>query len=83
MSIEVIKADITDFSGIVNLSEMFTKDYWIDTLKNAGKGLLNELTDGLQELGKSLLDWAITPAHLNLQNPAKQLSEKNKNREDR
>ena len=76
-----IKADITDFSGIVNLSEMFTKDYWIDTLKNAGKGLLNELTDGLQELGKSLLDWAITPAHLNLPNPAKQLSEKNKNRD--
>lgn len=76
-----IKADITDFSGIVNLSEMFTKDYWIDTLKNAGKGLLNELTDGLQELGKSLLDWATTPAHLNLQNPVKQLSEKNKNRD--
>ena len=76
-----IKADITDFSGIVNLSEMFTKDYWIDTLKNVGKGLLNELTDGLQELGKSLLDWAITPAHLNLPNPAKQLSEKNKNRD--
>lgn len=76
-----IKADITDFSGIVNLSEMFTKEYWIDTLKNAGKGLLNELTDGLQELGKSLLDWATTPAHLNLQNPAKQLSEKNKNRD--
>lgn len=76
-----IKADITDFSGIVNLSEMFTKEYWIDTLKTAGKGLLNELTDGLQELGKSLLDWAITPAHLNLQSPTKQLSEKNKNRD--
>ena len=76
-----IKADITDFSGVVNLSEMFTKEYWIDTLKNAGKGLLNELTDGLQELGKSLLDWATTPAHLNLQNPIKQLSEKNKNRD--
>lgn len=76
-----IKADITDFSGIINLSEMFTKEYWIDTLKTAGKGLLNELTDGLQELGKSLLDWAITPAHLNLQSPTKQLSEKNKNRD--
>lgn len=76
-----IKADITGFSGIVNLSEMFTKEYWIDTLKTAGKGLLNELTDGLQELGKSLLDWAITPAHLNLPSPTKQLSEKNKNRD--
>lgn len=76
-----IKADITDFSGVVNLSEMFTKEYWMDTLKNAGKVLLNELTDGLQELGKSLLDWAITPAHLNLQSPVKQLSEKNKNRD--
>lgn len=76
-----IKADITDFSGIVNLSEMFTKEYWTDTLKTAGKGLLNEFTDGLQELGKSLLDWTITPAHLSLQSPVKQLSEKNKNRD--
>ena len=76
-----IKADITDFSGIVNLSEMFTKEYWIDTLKTAGKDFLNELTDGLQELGKSLLDWAITPARLSLQSPVKQLSEKNKNRD--
>lgn len=75
-----IKADITGFSGIINLSEMFTKEYWIDTLKTAGKGLLNELTNGLQELGKSLLDWAITPAHLNLP-PTQQLSEKNKNRD--
>lgn len=58
-----IDKDFVILNNSINLSEMFTADYWKDVLSNMGSELLDELKSGLADLGKSLLDWATTPAH--------------------
>lgn len=58
-----IDKDFVILNNTINLSEMFTADYWNDVLNNIGSELLDDLKSGLADLGKSLLDWATTPAN--------------------
>ena len=74
-----VKPYLLGFPGLINVSEMFTADYWKNALGDLGKGLLGELTSGLDDLGGSLLSWLTTPAGSKTNFAVKY--EKNKNRD--